>query len=186
MSSKRADILIATRDLIIEQGLQSTSMSQIAKHAGVGMGTIYNYFGSKEELVNVLYGELKAALTEFVLHNYDADQPIITRFEQIGLNMIRYGLGHPQEAQLLEQLAYSPYIQLEVKSSDFEFHKVLETLIADAQAQHMIKDLPPEMIVEISNGMIGALLRAHMAGTLTLTDDLIAQAVQVGWDAIKR
>lgn len=51
MSNKRADILIATRDLIIEQGLQSTSMSQIARRAGVGMGTIYNYFENKEDLV---------------------------------------------------------------------------------------------------------------------------------------
>jgi TetR/AcrR family transcriptional regulator, repressor of fatR-cypB operon len=37
--------------MILEYGLQDISMSQIAQRAGVGMGTIYNYFASKEDLV---------------------------------------------------------------------------------------------------------------------------------------
>ena len=44
MTSKRDQIIYATRDLIFEQGLQDISMSQIAQRAEVGMGTIYNYF----------------------------------------------------------------------------------------------------------------------------------------------
>lgn len=46
-------ILNASVDIIIEKGFKSASMREIARHAGVGDATIYNYFPSKEKL---LYG----------------------------------------------------------------------------------------------------------------------------------
>ncbi|PWQ93422.1 TetR/AcrR family transcriptional regulator [Leucothrix arctica] len=49
----RIKILEASVDVIIEKGFKSASMREIAKRAGVGDATIYNYFPSKEKL---LYG----------------------------------------------------------------------------------------------------------------------------------
>ena len=49
----REKILNASVDIIIEKGFKSASMREIARHAGVGDATIYNYFPSKEKL---LYG----------------------------------------------------------------------------------------------------------------------------------
>ncbi len=49
----RLSILDAAVDVIIEKGFKSASMREIARHAGVGDATIYNYFPSKEKL---LYG----------------------------------------------------------------------------------------------------------------------------------
>lgn len=49
----RIKILEASVDIITEKGFKSASMREIARHAGVGDATIYNYFPSKEKL---LYG----------------------------------------------------------------------------------------------------------------------------------
>ncbi len=49
----RLKILEAAVDVIIEKGFKSASMREIARRAGVGDATIYNYFPSKESL---LYG----------------------------------------------------------------------------------------------------------------------------------
>ena len=49
----RIKILEASVDVIIEKGFKSTSMREIARRAGIGDATIYNYFPSKEKL---LYG----------------------------------------------------------------------------------------------------------------------------------
>jgi AcrR family transcriptional regulator len=49
----RIKILDASVDVIIEKGFKSASMREIARKAGVGDATIYNYFPSKEKL---LYG----------------------------------------------------------------------------------------------------------------------------------
>ena len=59
MTTKRTAILEATLELISEQGFHGTAMSMIADKAGVGAGTIYRYFDSKEDLITQLYLEIK-------------------------------------------------------------------------------------------------------------------------------
>src|SRR5581483_927722 len=77
MSSKSDQIILAARDLVFEQGLQDVTMSQIAQRAQVGMGTIYNYFPSKEDLVFCLFSEIKTAMSLHVLEGYDLTQPVV-------------------------------------------------------------------------------------------------------------
>ena len=47
----RARILAATRDVLGEHGLESTTLKAITDRAGIGAGSFYNLFGSKEEAV---------------------------------------------------------------------------------------------------------------------------------------
>ena len=47
-------IMDAAFELVAKQGYESTSISQIARKAGVAKGLVYNYFESKEELLNSL------------------------------------------------------------------------------------------------------------------------------------
>lgn len=46
----RNRILAAARLLFESQGFEDTTIEQISKKAGIGLGTAYNYFHSKEEL----------------------------------------------------------------------------------------------------------------------------------------
>lgn len=48
---KRRDIAIACTDLLLEKGLKKLTVSEIAKTAGIGKGTVYEYFPSKEAVV---------------------------------------------------------------------------------------------------------------------------------------
>jgi AcrR family transcriptional regulator len=49
---RRALILDAAMDLFAHQGFESTSISQIAKQAGISKGLMYNYFDDKDDLLN--------------------------------------------------------------------------------------------------------------------------------------
>ncbi len=55
---KRKDIALACKDLFILHGIKDVTVSKLAKAAGVGKGTIYDYFNNKEdivfELVNIM------------------------------------------------------------------------------------------------------------------------------------
>src|SRR3990172_5370354 len=82
-TSKRDDILYATLKLIVQHDLENTSMDMIAQKAQVGMGTIYNYFPGKEELVNELYRELKRRMVSAVLKEYSPDAPLREQFVTI-------------------------------------------------------------------------------------------------------
>ena len=48
---KRRDIALACKELVVENGIHSLSVATLAKEAGVGKGTIYEYFSTKEEIV---------------------------------------------------------------------------------------------------------------------------------------
>jgi len=50
----RAKILEAALELFGSQGYHATSITQIAKQAGISKGLMYNYFDSKEELMEAL------------------------------------------------------------------------------------------------------------------------------------
>jgi AcrR family transcriptional regulator len=65
-------ILEAAEDLIAAKGLSAAPLAQIAKKAGVAVGTLYNYFTDREALIRALFEmrrttvrlQLRAAISE--------------------------------------------------------------------------------------------------------------------------
>ena len=53
--AKKLSILHAAMHVFARQGVVKTKMIDIARYAGVGKGTIYEYFRSKEEIFNSAY-----------------------------------------------------------------------------------------------------------------------------------
>jgi len=51
----RTTILQAAHDLFIEQGYHGTSMRQIARHARLALGGLYNHFSSKEQVFEAVF-----------------------------------------------------------------------------------------------------------------------------------
>lgn len=58
---KRKDIALACKELFFNNGINDLTISQVAKTAGIGKGTVYEYFENKEdivfEIVNILLQE---------------------------------------------------------------------------------------------------------------------------------
>ena len=48
---RKREIALAALEIFSQKGYEAASMSQIAKLAGIGKGTIYEYFESKEKLI---------------------------------------------------------------------------------------------------------------------------------------
>lgn len=48
---KRREIAISCRDLVFEIGIRKLTVAQAAKTAGIGKGTIYEYFENKDDIV---------------------------------------------------------------------------------------------------------------------------------------
>jgi len=53
-TQSRDKILDAALELFAENGFHNTSVAQISKKAGISKGLLYNYFESKDDLLNVL------------------------------------------------------------------------------------------------------------------------------------
>jgi len=186
MSSKRDQIILATRDLVFEQGLQDVAMSQIAQRAQVGMGTIYNYFPSKEDLVFCLFSEIKAAMSLHVLEGYDATHPVVDRVLYLLNSMVRYGLQHPREFLLINQLAMVPFIHERARNEVSALVVAFDHVMIEAQQQHLLKAMSPSVMLVLVSGAMNALVEAHMRQQIHLDQATIEQAMSACWDAIKR
>jgi AcrR family transcriptional regulator len=184
MTNKRDQILTATRDLVFEQGLQDISMAQIAQRAEVGMGTIYNYFASKEELLFSLYDGIKAAMSDYALESYDERQPIVTRFLHFLTSFANYGIQHPREFLLSEQLGQVPFLQAQAR--EYPVTAAVEQLLVDAKHQLLLKDMPDSVLTLLIFGALSTLVEAHATRQIQMDNALIEQAVRACWDAIKR
>ncbi|GAA5176575.1 TetR/AcrR family transcriptional regulator [Pseudonocardia eucalypti] len=55
--TRRRDILDAGRALLREKGMAAPRMREVARRAGIGLGTVYTYFATKESLYAAMYGE---------------------------------------------------------------------------------------------------------------------------------
>lgn len=92
--AKKQAIFQATLDLLVVQDLQSVTMSLIAKKAGVGMGTIYNYFDSKEASITGLYRLSKRNLQQAIFADYPEVAPIREQLLHIWRTICQYHLKY--------------------------------------------------------------------------------------------
>jgi len=68
---KHEQIIRAALRVFAEHGLHGTPVPPIAAEAGVGVGTLYRYFDSKETLINAVFRDSKSRLKERLLSGID-------------------------------------------------------------------------------------------------------------------
>lgn len=59
-------LLVAAAEVIAERGLAQTTTNHIAAQAGVSVGSLYQYFGNKDELLAALFDKLLDDLNQAV------------------------------------------------------------------------------------------------------------------------
>ena len=64
---KRERIVEASAEVFAERGFASTRVADIAEHAGIGKGTVYEYFSSKEELLFAVFEWINDRIAKRVL-----------------------------------------------------------------------------------------------------------------------
>ncbi len=82
----RKKILTALVDLVIEKDLKTATMREIARRAGLGDATIYNYFPTKDAIVYAYYEDRFDQVTEALkgipdFHTYTFQEQLQTFFE---------------------------------------------------------------------------------------------------------
>jgi len=73
---KRLHIIGSAFNVLREKGYKDTNMADIAVEAGMGKGTLYEYFGSKEELVSATIETMIRLYQDSIIRQLDAtDNP---------------------------------------------------------------------------------------------------------------
>ena len=78
---KRRNIALSCRELLLEHGIKNITISQIAQTAGVGKGTIYEYFSNKEdivfEIISSFIEEYEMRLAEVIQRDISTKEKIL-------------------------------------------------------------------------------------------------------------
>jgi AcrR family transcriptional regulator len=87
--ARTPEILKAARILIEEQGAAKTSISRIADAAGVSEATVYNYFESKQDLLNRVLEEWAGPFIERLLAELEQFHDVRSRLILIATRYMR-------------------------------------------------------------------------------------------------
>jgi AcrR family transcriptional regulator len=144
----RARLIEAARELFAERGLHVT-MDEIARHAGVGVGTAYRRFASREELISALFDdriEQVVAIAEAAAADPDPWRGL-TRWIEASIEMQAADRG-------LKELLLSPGdLRARMVGVRERMMPLFEGLIERAKADGLLRpdvdplDLPPLMFM---------------------------------------
>ena len=96
--NRKEEIIYAALGLASEYGLRAVTLSQIADRVGIKKPSLYNHFGSKEEIVEAMYIMLRERART---HNAPPPVDMIMSLEQILLSGMEGYLGFITDSNML-------------------------------------------------------------------------------------
>jgi AcrR family transcriptional regulator len=114
---KRNAILDAATRLFAERGLVGAPTSEISNRAGVAEGTLFTYFRSKDDLINLLYREIKLELADAMMSDFPRKRNVRTRLQHVWDRYVNWGVANPERRKTLAQLQVSEVLTKESREA---------------------------------------------------------------------
>jgi AcrR family transcriptional regulator len=191
----RHDIIVAARDLLLEQGLSGLSMRAIAERIEYSPATIYLYFRDKDELVGEVvhtgFGLMQAVVQE-ELHRAGPDAGAAEQYGAMGRAYARFALENPAYFRIMFELPATAGL-CEPEPTDRSANGFEQTVdvVSRAIEAGEIRGTDPRRTAVIGWGLVHGLTALYLAGHLNeevaspeAFDDLIEEAMQsihTGW-----
>ena len=132
---RRERITAAARELFIEHGYDAATLRQIAVHAGLGLGTLFNYVTDKRDLIFLIWNEEMDALVDRCLRLPKAGQTFEEKILAMTAPQFRVLSKDPKLSRILlsETKFQSPGMHLErYLAIRARLLRGLETLVLEA------------------------------------------------------
>jgi len=147
VDDKRTAIMDAALKLFTEKGFHGTSTAQISKDAGVATGTLFNYFSTKEDLINSLYFEVKGDLSHAMGKDIEAENTFQSKLRKIWLNLIKWGVDNREEFLFAGQFCTSPYITKFTREEVMKEYVFLHDLVNEGIKIGVIRDFSEQLTI---------------------------------------
>ncbi|MFN2103656.1 MAG: TetR/AcrR family transcriptional regulator [Candidatus Promineifilaceae bacterium] len=187
MSDKRTQVLEASIDLFAEEGFWNTPTTRIAKHAGVGTGTLFNYFGSKEGLIDAVYMQLKQEWGTHILAGWPMDASIREQLEHMWYRYLDFAFKYPERYALKQQLRLSEMVSEETQIQEEEQMAFVVDLYNQAVSNGLLIEIPIEYFGLLMQSQVEAAIA--YAQLLELQDMAllkhIALSFEIFWNSVR-
>lgn len=187
VNDKREAIMEAALKLFTERGFHGTSTAQISKEAGIATGTLFNYFPTKEDLINSLYFEVKGKLSRSMGKQMENENTFKDKLRKLWSNLINWGIENQKEFLFVGQFCSSPYITKFTREEVMKEYIFLHNLVNQGIKLGEIKDYSPELIIAMfyqdSRAVVNLILDSNMSSE---TDKFIEKGFQIIWNGLRR
>ena len=183
---KVQSIYKATLVLVRQHGLTGLTMAAIGKEAGIGMGTLYTYFESKETLINSLFKSIKGSHTNRIFAELDPASPYPLMLRKVFVNYLKNRIESHEEHLFIEQAHGSHFLDAEAQSIGDVAYQALFELLDKGKAAMLIKSMPNPLLAANLIGAANEVSNLVISGEAKLDQQFVDDAFTLCWDSIKR
>jgi AcrR family transcriptional regulator len=186
MSDKREQLLEASIDLFAKEGFWNTPTSRIAKHAGVATGTLFNYFPTKDALIDAVYMRIMDEWADYVMEGYPNDGDIKRCLGHLWYRVIDWGVHNPQRYALKQQLHLSDLLSPESLNRKTDQLTVINALIQAGFEAKLFKEISIDYFVSIVMADLDATVRYAVANEIRgmSLSRLITVSFDIFWEGV--
>jgi AcrR family transcriptional regulator len=184
-TDKREAIMHAALELFVERGFFGTAVPEIADRAGVGAGTIYRYFESKEALVNALYRQEKQRFAERVLDEFPSTKIERELFRTKWMRKAKFAVENQAPFIFMELHHHASYLDAESHALEARMLELFTNVVTAAQARGELKAGPPRLLMSIVMGAFVGVIRSCVEVDQPLDQADWKLAEQCVWEAIR-
>jgi AcrR family transcriptional regulator len=164
---KRSDILTSARALFKENGFHNTKMEDIAQRAGVGKGTLYEYFKNKQEIFDetcIEYVELILEKVEEISRmNISFNEKLLILFKKRKNSMYEDFEKSPIDYIMSYKNIISEKVVKRLFDHILDMNKIMIEIINQGKEEGVVrKDIPSEIIACFVVGTLGEYFNLKM------------------------
>lgn len=179
MKDKKTLIIEASIDLFAREGL-SVSTARIAKEAGVSNGTLFNYFATKQALLDGIYLAIRQEAAGVVLPLIDRDMPARELFAAIWHGYIGWALENRIRHEVRLLLKSGRAISREMcESADDVFHVAIADSLNNPLGPE-IREAPASFLYHLGAAQMNAAI--CFATLQDLQGDTLEKHIDLSFD----
>ncbi len=184
----REKILRSAIGLFAEKGFDQVLIDEIAARAGVGKGSVYRQFSSKEELYTVVviegYIDLRTRTAAALENTQSMPEAVTTIVRQI----VSYFWDRLDFFELLRNPTKLPRTyENRYRSERQKLARIISTVLAQGATGGVIRDdLDPQLLVESLFGMIRGIQRYRRGAVSLSQEEVVRTVVSVFLDGCSR
>jgi AcrR family transcriptional regulator len=184
--NKKESIFNAALKLFVENGFHGTATAKIAQEAGVGTGTVFIYFKTKDELVVSLYTSVKEEMMDYLIQNTSNTSEIKEIMKSQFLATLFWALDNTLKFRFIQQFHSSPFIgqvEQEIIDSQTQPHLIL---IQRGIEEGVIKNMPVDFTYSMISSHAFGLYQYLTSKQISKVEqhDIIQKAFEMLWDML--
>jgi len=166
----RAQILDAAEELIAARGLHGAALAQIARKAGVAVGTLYNYFADRDAMIRALFESRRTALRPKLLGVIGTGMDL--KFEARLRQFVHEILAvFDEHRRFLKLSMETEYYKLSPSTLAADLNSALETMVAAGVAEKAIEPKKASLFVSMISGTLKAIVMKRVADGQPFVND---------------